>query len=117
MSKSLYMLAKKIPGMIRSFNYKIRYTHATPGSAIYSSAVGAPATHPNEKEITGLVSGDSNVILWIEEDLDFTKAISRRLGVFPDLVVCLIKSLFDSVSTAVAKIDAVYLIWSHEGHL
>lgn len=99
------------------FNYQIVNTYAEPGSAVYGSAVGAPPIHPNAAVITGSVSGNADEIVWIEEMLNFSKAIARRDGGFPDLVACSIESLSGSEPTAIVKVHAAYLRWDHGGHI
>jgi len=95
----------------------IRYTYATPGSAVYNNSAAAPVEHPNERVITNVVSMTANAIAWIEADLEFPDAISRREGGFGDILVVGFESTTLSGNISVMVINGKYLKWCEGDHV
>jgi len=101
---------------VTGVSYTIRWTYATPGSSVYSSAVGAPATHPNEQTLSDTALTNTDEIGWIEENLDFSGVLSRRDGGFPDMIAFTIEHDGGS-DIALMTLSAEYTKWCEGGHI
>lgn len=99
------------------FNYILRWAYAIPLSPMFDSAVGAPTTHATEQSISDTISIVANQITWLEEEIDFSNAVARRDGGFPDAIALSIENDLGSVVTQIGILNGSYTQWCNGGHV
>jgi hypothetical protein len=105
-----------------NIDWVVRWGYTTDGDSVYPSQAAAPATGPNEQNITQSIAAPtvSNQQATIQFNLDVSTMVSRRSVGFGDIIwVTLQRTSGDTHGGDVAllNLQAFYTKWCNGGHL